>query len=72
MKGTHDRMREVEEMIDAAGLKIERVKPGSHFKFYVRNQHGVASVFVAGSSPSGGRTSRNMRTTLRRIATRQE
>lgn len=71
MKGTRDRISSIRGIIKEEGLSIDRVKPGPHYKFYLRNQRGIKAVYVCGSSASDRSAEKNARTILRRIA-RQE
>lgn len=71
MKGTRDRMKRVETMATEAGLVVERVAPGPHYKFYLRNDSGVKRILVVGSSSSDRNLDRIVGGQLKRIAREQ-
>lgn len=71
MKGTRDRMKRIEEMATEAGLSIDKVVPGPHYKFYVRNESGLKRMIVVGSSSSDGNIENIVRSQIKRIAREQ-
>lgn len=71
MKGTRDRMRRITKLAQEAGLTVEKVVPGPHYKFYLRNDLGLKRVFVVGSSSSDTNIERLVKGQFKRIAREQ-
>lgn len=67
----HD-IREVKEMLEAEGMRVVRIIHGKHRKFVVTAppDHRAEHTIVASVSPSCRRGLLNLRSTVRKIASR--
>lgn len=65
---THKRLDRIKELATGAGLVVESVVQGRHYKLKVRTEDGRRATVVAPVSGGDHRGELNLRTTMRRIA----
>lgn len=63
-----NKLKHYREMIEGAGLAVDRIVQGKHFKFYVRAPDGEPHVFIAPRTGSDWRGDKNKLAQLRLFA----